>query len=124
MKKPLLTAVFISYMTTSACSGQGIPALDPEITGAPTPAASLSLKSQPNCLGDEINPMGKSIADDYAFASYVQVMTWFCNGAEFEDIMVALETELQIDYSAEETLELLSKGFSWQDIWQHAGVID
>jgi hypothetical protein len=124
MKTLLIIAVFITYMTSSACSGQSMPDLNPEITSAPTPAASLSINTQPDCLGDDINPMGKSIADDYAFANYEQVMTWFCDGAEFEDILVALETELQIEYSAEEMLALLSKGFSWEDIWQHAGIID
>jgi hypothetical protein len=125
----------------AACTLQSTPAVDPEIaapTAAPftAPAATQVLLETvqaaptpvetvgPNCLGDEIIPLGQSIADDYPFASYDQVMTWFCSGAEFEDIMVALETESQTGFSSQEMLELLSSGFTWQDIWQHIGIID
>ena len=77
-----------------------------------------------NCLGNEISPIGRSIADDYDSATYEQVMTWFCNGAEFEDILVALETEEQTDVSAEEMLKMLADGFTWDEIWQIIGLTD
>ncbi|MDX1378966.1 MAG: hypothetical protein R3307_08970 [Anaerolineales bacterium] len=77
-----------------------------------------------NCLGDEISPIGQSIAEDYESASYEQVMTWFCNGAEFEDILVALETEAQTDASADEMLTMLADGFTWDEIWQLVGLTD
>jgi hypothetical protein len=51
-------------------------------------------------------------------------MTWFCNGAEFEDILVALETELQTDTSADDMLQMLGAGFSWNDIWLTTGLTD
>ena len=76
----------------------------------------------PNCLGNEISPIGRSIADDYDSATYEQVMTWFCNGAEFEDILVALETEEQTEVSAEEMLKMLADGFTWDEIWQIIGL--
>lgn len=72
----------------------------------------------PNCLGDEISPIGKAIAEEYDSTSYEQVMTWFCNGAEFEDILVALETEAQTGALAGEMLQMLADGFTWDDIWQ------
>jgi len=78
--------------------------------------------TEPNCLGGEINPIGKSIAEDYESTSYEQVMTWFCNGAEFEDILVALETEAQTDTSADEMLKMLADGFTWEEIWQLVGL--
>ena len=78
----------------------------------------------PNCLGDEVSPVGKSIADDYEFSSYEQVMTWFCNGAEFEDILVALETQSQTDIVADETLQMLVDGFTWEEIWQVIGLTE
>jgi ActR/RegA family two-component response regulator len=78
----------------------------------------------PNCLGDEISPIGQSIADEYESASYEQVMTWFCNGAEFEDILTALETESQTGTPAEEMLLMLADGFTWEEIWQMIGLTD
>lgn len=78
----------------------------------------------PNCLGDEASPIGQSIADDYDFSSYEQVMTWFCNGADFEDILVALETQSQTGVPADETLQMLADGFTWEEIWQIIGLSD
>ena len=70
------------------------------------------------------SPVGQSIADDFDTASYEQVMIWFCNGAEFEDILVALETETQTDTSVGEMLQMLADGFTWDDIWLVTGLID
>jgi len=78
----------------------------------------------PDCLGDEISPIGQSIADEYESASYEQVMTWFCNGAEFEDILVALETEAQTGTSADEMLKMLADGFTWDELWQQVGLTE
>ena len=78
----------------------------------------------PNCLGDKIHPIGQSIAEEYESASYEQVITWFCNGAEFEDILVALETETLVDTSTDEMLKMLADGFTWDEIWQLLGLID
>lgn len=77
-----------------------------------------------NCLGDEIHPIGQSIAEEYESASYEQVITWFCNGAEFEDILVALETETLVDTSTDEMLKMLADGFTWDEIWQLVGLTD
>ncbi len=77
-----------------------------------------------DCLGGEISPIGQSIAEDYESASYEQVITWFCDGAEFEDILVALETETLVDTSAQEMLQMLADGFTWDEIWQLMGLMD
>jgi hypothetical protein len=76
----------------------------------------------PNCLNGEVSPIGQSIADEYDFVDYDQVMVWFCNGAEFEDILVALETESQTGTPAEEMLQMLADGFTWDEIWQEIGL--
>lgn len=78
----------------------------------------------PNCVGDQINPIGQSIANEYESADYEQVMTWFCNGAEFEDILVALETEALTDTTADEMLKMLADGFTWDDIWHLVGLTE
>jgi len=69
------------------------------------------------CPGESTNTIGQGIADEYEFSSYEEVMSWFCDGAEFEDILVALQTEDQTDIPTEELLEMLAEGLSWEDIW-------
>ena len=78
----------------------------------------------PDCLGGEVSPIGQSIAEEYDFTSYEEVMTWFCNGAEFEDILVALETESQTGMPAEGMLQMLVDGFTWDEIWQQVGLTE
>lgn len=69
------------------------------------------------CPGESTNTIGQGIADEYEFTSYEEVMSWFCDGAEFEDILVALQTEEQTGIIAEEMLEMLAEGLSWEEIW-------
>jgi hypothetical protein len=69
------------------------------------------------CPGEGINSIGQGIADEYEFTGYDEVMNWFCDGAEFEDILVALQTEDQTGVQAEEMLVMLAEGLSWEDIW-------
>lgn len=85
---------------------------------------SLDATAPPTCLGDEVSSIGQAIANEYESASYEQVITWFCNGAEFEDIIVALETESQTDTPAEEMLQMLADGFTWDQIWQMIGLTE
>ena len=77
-----------------------------------------------DCPGEEINIIGQGIADEYEFAGYEDVITWFCNGAEFEDILVALQTEDQTATPAEEMLVMLADGFSWEEIWLVLGLTE
>ena len=108
---------------TTACGAQTTPAVEPDVpitqeTNDPEDVTSpLTETAAADCLGEEISPIGQSIAEDYESASYEQVMTWFCNGADFEDILVALETEAQTDTSADEMLQMLADGFTWEEIW-------
>ena len=76
------------------------------------------------CPGEAINIIGLGIADEYEFSSYEEVMTWFCDGAEFEDILVALQTEDQTSFPAEEMLVMLADGFSWEEIWLVVDLIE
>ena len=76
------------------------------------------------CPDDGLNVIGQGIADEYGFTSYEEVMTWFCGGAEFEDILLALQTEDQTGVPAEEMLVMLADGLSWEDIWQVVGLLE
>ena len=86
------------------------------------PAEAAAEEGTTDCPGDEINPIGESIAADYTFVTYDQVMTWFCDGAEFEDILVALETQDVTGEPAEDMLQMLVDGLTWDDIWLLVGL--
>jgi hypothetical protein len=87
-------------------------------------ATPVAENDPPDCLGGEVSPIGESIAEDYDFTDYAEVITWFCDGAEFEDILVALESESLTDTSAEEMLQMLADGFTWDEIWQLVGLTE
>lgn len=80
--------------------------------------------TEPACPGEKRNSIGQGIADEYQFTDYDEVMGWFCQGAEFEDILVALQSEDQSDFPAEEMLAMLVEGLSWEDIWQVIGLME
>jgi hypothetical protein len=147
MKTRYLILIPLILLLITACSAAASPSIESEIQDTPTefknnnapvtetsvPAETLlpietttspAERMSSNCLGDEVSPIGQSIADEYESTSYEQVMTWFCNGAEFEDILVALETEAQTDTSVDEMLKMLADGFTWEEIWQLVGLTD
>lgn len=76
------------------------------------------------CYGSEIHPIGQEIASQYEEVTYEQVMDWFCNGANFEDILVALQTAKQTGEPAQSLLEMLAAGQTWDEIWQSVGLTD
>ena len=103
------------------------PTAEPTQEIIPTPVQtepSLDATAPPTCLGDEVSSIGQAIADEYESTSYELVITWFCNGAEFEDILVALETESQTDTPAEEMLQMLADDFTWDEIWLMIGLTE
>ena len=144
-KRSLLTMLLVILFAT-ACSAQPTmpveqdaptaPASQPEpVEPNPEPAQEIESPSTQeaspevesvasDCSDGEISLIGQSIAEEYDFTSYEEVIIWFCNGAEFEDILVALETESQTDNSAEEMLQMLADGFTWEEIWQLEGLTD
>ncbi len=96
----------------------------PGLAAPLAPGAAPAVSPAANCAGPEANRLGASIAGDYAFTTPEQVMGWFCEGAEFEDILVALETAEQTGASADELLAMVSAGMTWEEIWQTIGLED
>jgi hypothetical protein len=99
----------------------------PELTATTLPQTEESATqavspSGTECASADAVMLGQSIADDFAFTSVEEVLTWFCAGAEFEDILVALQTEELSGVPAEEMLAMLADGLSWDDIWQTIGL--
>jgi hypothetical protein len=48
-------------------------------------------------------------------------MTWYCDGAAFSDILLALETAELVDTSVEELL-IMVEDSTWEEIWQELEV--
>jgi hypothetical protein len=112
---------------TDSRSQAGESTTEPSQEAEPESASQATLGAETeahDCLDGEVSPIGESIAEDYEFTDYPEVITWFCNGAEFEDILVALETESQTGTPAEEMLQMLADGFTWDEIWQLVGLTD
>ena len=124
-------------LQTGAVTSQPTQIATPIAQDTPAPPTSTQVDIQPQpeatqpqatagaeCLGEEDNRIGRAIDAEYENASYEQVMSWFCNGAEFEDIMTALQTEEQTGTPAEEMLVMLANGFTWEEIWQVIGLTE
>ena len=147
----MVCMITIALLTT-ACSHGVQPATDgapmngpevlspatPELNGSNSPTATavaeeLSIANATatpiteqtgDCPSSVAHELGAAIARDHDFTSTEQVMTWFCDGAEFEDILVALETAEQTGASAEEMLVMLAAGLTWEEIWKEVGLTD
>jgi len=79
----------------------------------------------PDCYGEETHPIGQSIADQYSeLTDYDEVMVWFCNGFEFEDILTALQTSEETSLPAGELLETFANGQTWDEIWAELGLVE
>ena len=73
------------------------------------------------CMKSTPDPLGLSIADTYEMP-YADVLTWFCEGFSYENIMIALETSEAVEIPAETLLQMLLKK-DWEEIWQEIGFI-
>lgn len=110
-------------MENSSGSDVGSPVEDsaPEVNEPSQPGADPATPgptSAPDCYPEGEHPIAAGIADDYSgITDYNEVMTWFCNGAEFEDILNALTTEEITEVDAEEFLWMLAEGYTWEMIW-------
>jgi hypothetical protein len=72
-----------------------------------------------NCTDENPHPIGQGIADKYD-TPYQQVMTWFCSGYSFDNIMIALETSDAMDIPVDTLLEMLLEK-EWEEIWNEIG---
>ncbi len=97
----------------------------PTITSPTPPLEDPSETLGPDCYGDETHPIGQSIADLYPeLTEYDEVMVWFCNGFEFEDILTALQTSEQTGIPAGDLLDIFTQGPTWEDIWVELGLLE
>jgi hypothetical protein len=145
--KRLLIQVCFTIFFAACSAGQGVEA--PASTPSPTPflparldstgnlsEAAMNLDSseqttvpQPvlavdiHCTETDPHPLGQSIAGTYK-VSYEQVMTWFCSGISFDNILIALETSTAAGIPANLLLEMHLQGESWETIWDTIGFVE
>lgn len=106
---PLLLLLFVS------CQSQ-LPLLT-ATSSAETATPTVDI----HCSESEPNPIGQDIAATYE-VPYEQVMTWFCQGYSFDNILIALETSEATGIPAETLLEMLLEK-DWETIWQEIGFV-
>jgi hypothetical protein len=117
----LVLAVTLLGLTACAASPSSPPLADvtsvPQAVSATLPPAAGAPAD--SCAEGDPNPIGQSIAGEYE-TSYVQVMTWFCAGYSFDNILIALETSEAVDVPAETLLQMLQEK-EWEEIWVEVG---
>jgi hypothetical protein len=74
------------------------------------------------CLSPEAQGLGSSIAGSYGISDET-VMNWYCSGYTFEDILLALQTAAQVNVSAQDLLDRLGQGQTWDGIWVDIGLL-
>jgi hypothetical protein len=91
--------------------------------GTPEPGIVIIDTAVPSaCPNSEVGKIAEMVASSYSFTNTDEVLSWFCAGAEFEDILVALETEKTTGTAAEDTLQMRADGLTWEEIWQVVGL--
>ena len=105
----------------AACGSRAAkPASNETRTGIVNPVQENPVDAQ--CLEtNRSHPIGRSIAESYT-VSYEQVITWFCSGYSFDNIMIALETGEAMDIPPETLLKMLLER-EWDEIWDEIGFI-
>lgn len=77
--------------------------------------------SPTECPGPQRHDFAYSISETFE-VSYDQVMDWFCDGYEFPDILLALQSSKNTDYSTEQLLEM-TNSMTWEQIWEQIGIL-
>ena len=87
--------------------------------------ATEELIQDADCYEEGEHPAALSIAEEYQnLTDYEEVMVWFCNGAEFEDILNALLTEEMVGVNAEDILRRIAGEETWNEIWLDLGIVE
>jgi hypothetical protein len=91
----------------------------PGRTGEATLPPHTILEVLADCTDPATNSLAESITETYD-VTYEQVMSWYCDGHSFEDILTALETSQAVDVPAQDLLDMLADR-DWNAIWQEVG---
>ena len=74
-----------------------------------------------HCTETDPHPIGQSIADTYQ-VTYEEVMTFFCTGVGFDDIVLAYQTAELSGRDVKDVLTLWYDFGNWDDVWGELGL--
>jgi|GEM_PF-2487492 len=77
----------------------------------------------PTCMTHMIHPVGMKLALQYD-TPYEEIMSWFCQGFGFGQIIHALQTSQVTELSPEELLLLKVELGSWGEVWKALNLIE
>ena len=134
----IINALLLAALACSAVPGT-TPEVEPSATAGPViystptehkaedpvtdePVAETPQVESADCSYEEDHPIAKSIAETFE-VPYQYVLNLYCDGYEFEEILLALETQTQSELSAEDILQMRDDGISWDEIWQDLGLM-
>jgi hypothetical protein len=135
MKLNILTLALIVGIAGCSTSAQPSAADTPQATPVPETAPAAAPTSAPegmaspaveqeaniHCTETDPDPFGQSIAEKYA-VTYEEVMTWYCEGESFEDILLAVQTSELADVSVELLLNMKAR-VGWEQVWNELGIV-
>ncbi|MCD4801496.1 MAG: hypothetical protein K8R16_01000 [Anaerolineales bacterium] len=131
MKKYLLIAVILSVLIVGAgCQGDSLKSANYQSrsdVGAEADAdaegeidADAGVNPETDCSTLNPHPIAQGMVDTYD-VSYDEVMTWYCDGYAFSDILLALETSDLADVPVPDLLPL-ARNQTWDEIWDELGI--
>ena len=96
-------------------------ALGANLMACSSPTPPPQIETDVNCSETNPHPVGQSIAGKFD-VTYAEVMTWFCSGQTFDDILLALQTSELADRPVEELLEMKDQ-VGWEQVWEELGLV-
>jgi hypothetical protein len=149
MSYQLMLCLFVTAILVIGCGGPTQPeeaqppaatqvpsvpdavATQEEVEIAPDTAAPLATTPQEDvaakptidihCTETDPHPVAQGIAETYQ-VTYEEVMTFFCTGVGFEDIVLAYQTADLAGIEVEEALTLWYDFGNWEDVWGELGL--
>ena len=129
MKKYLIIGVILSVMLGAAgCQEDGLKSAayqsQPEVAANAEAEVEAEVDAGVNpetdCSTLNPHPLAQGMVETFD-VSYDEVMTWYCDGYAFSDILLALETSDLADIPVLDLLPL-TENQSWDEIWDDLGV--
>jgi len=126
MKDKLLISlgIILLLITTVGCQENSTNATNslskPEVSSLDNSEGNPAEVSDTNCSAINPHPIAEGMTETFEI-TYDEVMTLYCDGYAFSDILLALETSELIDQSPEALLARL-RTRSWQEIWDEFGI--
>jgi len=87
------------------------------VEGDPFTLAEEAWLDEAYCSGELVHPIGESIADTFDIA-YDEIMHYYCQGSDFEDILLALETASESKVPFSEVILSRQEQQPWEQIWE------